>query len=116
MNYDNYVNDIEKIIRKNCLKYKGLNSSAKEFVPQQNGLQIDIKCINKGQNEKQNNKNSKSFFDSRLYDNLIVTSSEFDYFATSITPCNSPCDSVDESTLFDYLESDWMKRNIWLFE
>lgn len=37
-----YVSNMDKMIRQNCLKYKGLNTSAEEFIPSNPVLQIAI--------------------------------------------------------------------------
>jgi hypothetical protein len=60
-----YVKYMEMIIRKNALKYSGLNVKAKEFIPQK-------------------------------YEKRVLQGSEDD--------------------LFDKLESDFVKYNVWLFE
>ena len=123
MNSNNYVEQMNQMIRKNCLKYKGLNISAEEFVPSQNHSNVIIRNNiiqnNKIQNNKQQSPTPKkqsessdnqNIFNYRLYDNIVITS-EFDYF---VEPSKKYPDVQD--VLFNRLENNFVKYNTWLFE
>lgn len=107
MNSKNYIEKMNEMIRKNCLKYKGLNVSAEEFVPDctQNAPTLLVE-----QNKTiQTPNNTKSIFNYRLYDNIVLTP-EFDYFV------EQPKVSLPQQILFNRLENDFVKYNTWLFE
>lgn len=62
---------MDKIIRQNCLKYKGLDTSAKEFIPSENTIKIineGIKKQNEITKKIQSTEDENSFFDRLEYE------------------------------------------------
>jgi len=86
----NYLATMDKIIRKNCSKYNGLNILAKEFVPSKNDN--ITKIINANVMEKL-----------RVIDNTNVVIENIKI-------------STDENAFFDQLEYEFVQQNVWLFE
>ena len=86
----NYLANMDKIIRKNCSKYEGLNVLAKEFVPSKN--EKIIKIINTNVIEKP-----------RVIDNTNVVIENIKIL-------------TDENAFFDQLEYEFAQQNVWLFE
>jgi hypothetical protein len=83
-----YLANMDKIIRKNCSKYDGLNILAKEFVPSKNDN--ITKIINANVIE--------TFFDGT---NVVIENIKI---------------STDENAFFDQLEYEFVQQNVWLFE
>lgn len=65
----NYIANMDKIIRQNCLKYKGLDTSAKEFVPSENTIKKIMNRDIKKQNELiKSIEDENAFFDRLEYE------------------------------------------------
>lgn len=86
-----YINEMDKIIRKNCLKYSGLNISAEEFFPskQMTFIQTKSQLFN------------FSLFDENAYENACE---------------ENACENVIYDILFNRLERNFVNENSWLFE
>jgi hypothetical protein len=88
MTQNTYISDIEKTIRQNSLKYKGLNTSAEEFVPSKTTikkLQLTgyLHSIN-----------TYTLQQTIIKSNFILSDDLF----------------------FDKLEYNFVQQNVWLFE
>lgn len=96
---NNYLAQMEAIIRKNCLaKYSGLNVSAKEFIPYQTPLTSDI------------------LTDIIEKETDTLTDTLTDILTGIIEKETDILTGIIENELFDKLEIEFVLQNAWLFE